>query len=210
MPPPDEPIRHLWADEPSFWNLRPDRPRVIDAAMWLMCASAIACVLFFVIGAIITGLASEPGGMVGNVSGALALAAAPIAVWITITAALATGIRQGWRGITRAGWALTVIVLLPIGLGCGTLMSYTFTPVAASADADQEVLGRVPDLMQGTMVWSFPLAFLLALTAMVLTLASASRHYLETMAAVRGTADQRARHRTRSQRQTGGVFPPSP
>ena len=106
-----------------------------------------------------------------------------------------TGIRQGWRGISGAGWALTIIVLLPIGLSCGTLMSYTLTPAAASTDRQGDQLHRVPDFIEGTMIWAFPVGLIFALAAMVLISLPASRLYLETMGAVRETADQLARHR---------------
>ena len=131
-PRPTSRARPSWATESSFWDQRPTRPRIINAAMWSMYLAAISCALFFVIGAIGTGVASDTSGRMGEVTEALALAAVPIAIWIAITVALGTGIRQGWRGISGAGWALTIIVLLPIGLSCGTLMSYTLTPAAAS------------------------------------------------------------------------------
>ncbi len=195
MPPPDEPERPLWATEPSFWDMRPARPRTIAAAMWLMHASAFTCALFFVIGAFGTGVASDPGGRMGNVTEVLALSAVPIAVWIAITVTLGVGIRQGWRGVTAAGWALSSLVLLPIGLGCGVLMSYTLTPAVAGPAGDQAVLMRVPDLIESTMVWAFPLSLVLVLAALVLMSLPASRRYLQTMAAVRDTADQISRHR---------------
>jgi hypothetical protein len=189
MPPPDEPAPPSWATESSFWDLRPARPRTINAAMWSMYLAAISCALFFVIGAVGTGVASDASARLGEVTDALALAAVPIAIWIAITVTLGTGIRQGWRGISGAGWALTIIVLLPIGLSCGTLMSYTLTPAAAST-TDKEIMQRVPDLIEGTMIWAFPLGLVFALAAMVLISLRVSRNYLETMAAVRETADQ--------------------
>jgi hypothetical protein len=195
MPPPDEPARPFWATESSFWDQRPARPPVINAAMWSMYLAAVSCALFFVIGAVGTGMASDSDGLMIDVTEALGLAAVPIAVWIAITVSLGTGMRQGWRGISGAGWALTIIVLVPIGLSCGTLMSYTLTPAAASTDADKELLRRVPDLIESTMIWAFPLGLTFALAAMVLISLPASRQYLETMAAVRETADQLARHR---------------
>ncbi len=200
MPPPDEPERPSWATEPSFWDRRPVRPRIITIAMWLMYSAAISCGLFFVIGAAGTGVASDPGGRMANVAEVLALSAVPIAVWIAVTVALGSGIRWGWRGIAGAGWAFTLIILVPIGLGCGTLMSYTLAPAVASTDGDKQVLQRVPDLIEGTMVWAFPLGLVLAVTAMILLLTPAAKHYLETMAAVRDTADRIARHRRGSPR----------
>ncbi|GIH08421.1 hypothetical protein Rhe02_64880 [Rhizocola hellebori] len=194
MPPPDEPIRPV-ATEPSFWDLRPRRPGTIAASMWFMYAAAATCALVFIIGALGTAMASDPGGRLNNVSEVLGLSALPIAAWIAITMVLGTGIRQGWRGVAGGGWGLTAMILLPIGLGCGTLMSYTLTPAVASTDDDKELLLRVPDLIQSMMVWAFPIGLVFAVIAMLLTHTQESRDYLTTMATIRDNADQAARYR---------------